>query len=277
MSKRKSLNDVIHGDRADVRAAHGHSATVATSWEQWLAEKDARLGKTAGDFVEVKKMKIKKDKSPPRSTAAADDYLTSIKGKTVTAYYSGGYERCYHNHPAMPLPGVDKVVYGGSCSFPAVTDADVYIALDAGFAPTAKGLPWRATREVYFPITDMSAPKDVGEFKTLVEWTKGEIDAGKKVHIGCIGGHGRTGTLLAALAAAYGEKDAIAYVRKHYCHKAVESQAQINFLAEHFGVHKVSANKGAASPTSTKSTPTSSGATVKYFAPIGSGDVWGGE
>ena len=73
----------------------------------------------------------------------------------------------------------------------------------------------------------MQAPKDAVEFKKMVVWLKEQGQAGKKIHIGCIGGHGRTGTLLAALVKEVtGNVDAIAYVRKNYCAKAVESNSQ---------------------------------------------------
>ena len=67
-----------------------------------------------------------------------------------------------------------------------------------------------------------------------------------RLHCGCIGGHGRTGTFLAALVTEMsGEKDSISYVRDNYCHRAVESTCQIDFLAEHFGITKVAhAKKG---------------------------------
>ena len=40
---------------------------------------------------------------------------------------------------------------------------------------------------------------------------------------------------LAAVVSAFGEKDAINYVRTHYCKRAVESDAQVEFLGRHFG------------------------------------------
>ena len=53
-----------------------------------------------------------------------------------------------------------------------------------------------------------------------------------KVLVHCIGGHGRTGTLLAALLTLSRamKKDPIAWLRKHYCEKVVESEAQIKYL-----------------------------------------------
>jgi hypothetical protein len=276
MSRRKNLNDVIHGDRAKVREAHVSDAP--TSWEDWMARKAERTGKKGDDYVEVPKLKGGK------KSGLSD---TSYGSRTSEVFYTP-YERCYHSHPALKLPGTDKVIYGGSCSSPTVANADVYIALDGGFRPTSKSHPWRNEAiEVCFPITDMSVPSDPAEFKQLVTWTKGQLDAGKKVHCGCIGGHGRTGMLLAAIVAEYGEKDAVNFVRQHYCKKAVETNAQVAFLSTHFGVKKVGGTKSyldhPSGGSSSKSLSAPTGKTIsvtaekKFFQPIGSGSIWGGE
>jgi hypothetical protein len=150
---------------------------------------------------------------------------------------------CYEDHPALPL-GEGLVIYGGSCSHPVVKDADVYIGLDSGMVLTKRSWPWEPGQEVFFKISDMQAPPDAHAFVKLIDWTAGEIISGRKVHVGCIGGHGRTGTVFAALAKVMlGEEDAIEYVRKNYCKKAVESDAQINFLHTVFGIKKVAGSK----------------------------------
>jgi hypothetical protein len=55
---------------------------------------------------------------------------------------------------------------------------------------------------------------------------------GQRVEVGCIGGHGRTGTALACLAVLTGcpAAEAVAWVREHYCAKAVETQGQEAFV-----------------------------------------------
>lgn len=152
-------------------------------------------------------------------------------------------ERCYHKHPALKLPGSDKVIYGGSCSHPIVKDADVYIGFTESMRFTERHWPWKKGNEVMFYIPDMGIPAKPEEFKKLVSWTVKQIEAGLKVHCGCMGGHGRTGTFLAAVCATMGEPDAINYVRKNYCLKAVEATAQVDFLAKEFGVTKVVGHK----------------------------------
>jgi protein-tyrosine phosphatase len=50
----------------------------------------------------------------------------------------------------------------------------------------------------------------------------------------CEGGHGRTGTALAALLIANGftAREAVEYIRKEYCPKAVETRVQETYLLE---------------------------------------------
>jgi protein-tyrosine phosphatase len=57
--------------------------------------------------------------------------------------------------------------------------------------------------------------------------------AGERVELGCLGGHGRTGTALAALAVLTGHPaaDAVAWTRTTYCPKAIETPAQESLIA----------------------------------------------
>ena len=68
----------------------------------------------------------------------------------------------------------------------------------------------------------------------LVEWIRETARAGKKIEVACVGGHGRTGTLLAAVAIAElglnSADEAIALIRSAYCKEAVESIQQENLL-----------------------------------------------
>lgn len=153
------------------------------------------------------------------------------------------YKRCYHTHPALPLKD-GLVIYGGSCSDPAVKDADIYVGFDYSMPAHTMAFPWNPGVWFNFPITDMKAPSNPEEFSKFIDWLIVQLSANKKVHIGCIGGHGRTGTVLAALVARFlGVADAITYVRDNYCQKAVESQVQIDFLAKHFGVTPAAPSK----------------------------------
>lgn len=163
--------------------------------------------------------------------------------------FSSSVQRCYESHQPLSL-GSGLVVYGGSCGSPIVKDADVYVGLDLSMKKSEKAFPWVEGESFLYYIQDMHAPRDVESFTKLIDWLAMQLIAKKKVHIGCIGGHGRTGTVLSALVSVImGEKNAIEYVRKNYCHKAVESHEQVEFLIKHFGVEKVLGAKEYVAPT----------------------------
>ena len=155
------------------------------------------------------------------------------------------YKKCCHSHPVLKL-GMGEIV-GASCGQPR-EGYDIYI----GFCYTMKfkhqPYPWEDTYdpiiEFQYNITDGCAPKSPKEFKKLVNWVSDQLDDGKKIHVGCIGGHGRTGTFLAALVSLYEDltDDPIKWVRENHCKKAVESESQMKFLKKHFGckMHKPS-------------------------------------
>jgi hypothetical protein len=190
-----------------------------------------------------------------RLPGETDDHWTEreyLDTGMSTATSGSKWEPCHTKHPVLKFGSLE--IYGGSCINPKVKKCDVYIGFDSGIKMTMASMPWKRgtqehVEEIYFHIADMTAPKNPGEFKSLVDWTLKQMQDGKKVHAGCIGGHGRTGTFFAALAARQTEvviEDCIAYVREHYCPKAVETKGQIDFLKKHFGV-------------TTKETPSKSG------------------
>ena len=165
---------------------------------------------------------------------------TNMTTKSGNSWSQG--TRCLDKHP--PLKIGEYVIYGGSCSSPRCKDADVYIGFDSSMQSTAKGFPWTAGHEIYFRVPDQSVPTDVANYHKLVEWTAAQLIDGRKVHVGCIGGHGRTGMFLSALVKhMLGDEDATTYVRKHYCDKSVESQAQVDFLHREFGIKRVEPHK----------------------------------
>lgn len=72
----------------------------------------------------------------------------------------------------------------------------------------------------------------------LMEGIKHNLAQGKLIEIGCLGGHGRTGTLLACILGFVEElsaHEAIKTLRLRYCKKAVESKAQAKLIAEYLG------------------------------------------
>lgn len=95
-----------------------------------------------------------------------------------------------------------------------------------GRAPDPFAWPYRWLR---WP--DFRLPHDRAEARdALVEvWGRA---AGERVEVACRGGRGRTGTALACLAVLDGvpAADAVAYVREHYDHRAVETPWQRRYV-----------------------------------------------
>ena len=85
---------------------------------------------------------------------------------------------------------------------------------------------------IVFPWTDWSVPEDPGLLRAILQWLLAEIQGGKKVEVGCIGGHGRTGTALACLLVLQGlpAKKAIRRVRDDYCELAIETKSQLELI-----------------------------------------------
>lgn len=154
--------------------------------------------------------------------------------------------RCYETHPAFEIaPGVD--VYGGSCLNPA-WKADVYVGFDRGMRLDARSMPWNGPSQVLYEIIDRKAPKSKTEFKSLLKWLEKVLADGKTLHMGCIGGHGRTGTVLAALRYTMtGDKGSMHAVRENYCKKAIETAEQVKFLQDMFGLDPVEPRYGSVS------------------------------
>jgi hypothetical protein len=169
------------------------------------------------------------------------DYDSAVSGNPL----KGKPYRCYESHGEL-LMG-KGVVVGASCLNPR-KGYDIYVGLDYGMS-RAPVFPWSPPSkevEVYFPITDRSVPKKqmVGQFKLMVDWLAAELEKGKSVHIGCIGGHGRTGLLLAALRRViHGDSDAGSWVRAKHCKEAIETDEQVQFLKREFGIKPVPVHK----------------------------------
>jgi hypothetical protein len=89
--------------------------------------------------------------------------------------------------------------------------------------------PWD---HVQLPWADFGVP-DAAELRFALEDLLGRARRGERVEVGCLGGHGRTGTALACLAVLTGTPpdDAVAWVRAAYCEKAVETDEQRAFVA----------------------------------------------
>ena len=92
--------------------------------------------------------------------------------------------------------------------------------LDERWAP-----PWP---HEHLDWPDFGVPDDLDAFRRALTDLLDRARKGERVEVGCLGGHGRTGTALACLAVLTGTpaNDAVAWVRANYCYKAVETDSQ---------------------------------------------------
>lgn len=103
-------------------------------------------------------------------------------------------------------------------------DPDYGLYLDSRWQP-----PWEHAH-INWPDFGLPADRDavLKSLMTLVHRAR----AGERVEVGCLGGHGRTGTALACLAVMTGHPadDAVKWVRANYCPDAVETSEQEAFV-----------------------------------------------
>jgi hypothetical protein len=79
---------------------------------------------------------------------------------------------------------------------------------------------------------DFGVPSDEALLEDALRVVLERARAGEPVEVGCVGGHGRTGTALACLAILCGVSPASAvdWVRESYCPRAVETVQQQEFV-----------------------------------------------
>jgi hypothetical protein len=84
---------------------------------------------------------------------------------------------------------------------------------------------------------DFGIPDDAAHVVAALRSVLERARAGERVEVGCLGGHGRTGTALACLAILTGHPhgEAVAWVRANYCSNAVETPEQEAFVVELVG------------------------------------------
>lgn len=164
---------------------------------------------------------------------AGDPYYQTPKAQAPKKIFA---PPCHHSHPPYPV-AEGFVIYGGSGIDPHVKDCDVYVSFDAGRYPKKKSWPWEQGEDFVFEIKNYGVPNDPMAFRQLVGWLAEQVKSGRKVHVGCMAGHGRTGMVLAALRQYMtGDKDAIQHVRANYCDQVVETDQQVKWLMQHWGV-----------------------------------------
>jgi Swiss Army Knife protein, DSP-PTPase phosphatase domain len=128
----------------------------------------------------------------------------------------------------------------------AVTFPDGTTVLASGWLSRAHGA-WRPDFGVYLDPSwepdwphvmldwpDFGVPADTEVATHEIRAAYERARRGESVEVACIGGHGRTGTVLACMAVLAGVpvNDAVAWVRETYCSRAVQEPSQ-QYWIEH--------------------------------------------
>ena len=133
--------------------------------------------------------------------------------------------RHVHRTPVTFADGTTVVGVSFAADDPDGRNPAFGLYLDERWAP-----PW-PHRRLDWP--DFGVPASVHDLRAALVDLLDRARGGEVVEVGCIGGHGRTGTALACLAVLTGTPtaDAVAWVRAHYCDRAVETPEQEAFVA----------------------------------------------
>lgn len=137
------------------------------------------------------------------------------------------------------MPGTDLILPGGglvraSASYHRAEDVEGRVwglYMDPFWAPT-----WPAR---YLPWENMALPYDFDEAVEAIDEAYKYVQDGGMVEIGCQGGIGRTGVVIACFAIMDGvaTSEAVRWVRANYLVRAVETPVQ-EWWVEWFGAHK---------------------------------------
>jgi hypothetical protein len=128
---------------------------------------------------------------------------------------------------AVTLPDgteVWAVSFDAASPYERVSRPDYGLYLDRRWQP-----PWPHD---HLDWPDFGVPPDPEEVLAALRSLHNRARTGERVELGCLGGHGRTGTALACLVVMAGvpPADAVAWVRANYCHQAVETEDQATFV-----------------------------------------------
>lgn len=221
-------------------------------WAMWMEDPRKSSGKTGAHASPSSHSHLSWER------AALGGSQHHFGGRSTEPCHREGDPFCYlfgddTGRPKITLGGASQGGSGISKSL----DVDLLLDLKASansFTP-ARGPGFGGDMEwanAHWPRTgakmcilwaDGGAPPMDGQFFVdLIDWfEKSLVEQGRDeghVVFSCIGGHGRTGTALAAVLIGvlnWSAEEAICYVREKYCDRTIETSAQVNWLAKFAG------------------------------------------
>lgn len=158
------------------------------------------------------------------------DYHTDKKADYAPNDIWDFLSSCNHIHQKVTLSGGTTVTATAVKSISKLTELP-----DFGLYADRSWVLVPAWRNEFINWQDMHIPT---HNKLAVEQIKDALSraqAGEIVDVGCIGAHGRTGTILAIMnlidsGGKIGAVDSVEYIRKVYCNKAIETSHQEWFV-----------------------------------------------
>lgn len=169
------------------------------------------------------KIRRKKDVKAPVA-----DVIASCAAKAETKWEPK--KTHYHYSRELVFPNGVKVQASSLDNYPRLTKPKWGLYASKYWEPL-----WRAE---FITWDDFGLPSAYDMAFEAIEYAYGLCEQGVVVEVGCHGGHGRTGTILACMGVLAGldHKDAIAYVRRTFCDEAIETAEQ-EWFVEWFECH----------------------------------------
>lgn len=128
---------------------------------------------------------------------------------------------CQHTEDPVIFPDGTRVLASGWLQRKTDEPApDFGLYLDSQWHPTGPS--------VLLDWPDFGVPSDRSAADREIHAAFERARAGERVEVACIGGHGRTGTVLACMAILAGvpADQAVEWVRSTYCRRAVQEPSQ---------------------------------------------------
>lgn len=135
----------------------------------------------------------------------------------------------------------DRAKYSSPPGFSGPPDIGFYldgawaqnvVLASPGFCPPHARRRKPVSKVLLHPWRDWGTPEQPRAFRQALKWVLAEVEKGAIIDIGCMGGHGRTGTALACLLILQGTTahESMKRVRTSYCTEAIESRSQERFI-----------------------------------------------